>query len=317
MAQDGGAAIGFAADRNEIQNPSWQNPCTVTSNCGWSATAPLPALMTTPVTDYAVSAAFSTIDDPETGKLSAAYPLWIQFAWDYPIDLTYFGLFETNAVQAAPFRVEAWLDAGRTQLVGTTTTVDGRERTVVPPLTDPATMRAGAPNQMRGDLDQRDFLLLPTNINVFFPLCRARVVRFTFWGETYKPDGTADTVLKIGFAWAGDGLFFSRHVNSGAGVKSNDERIETPGGNVWVEPGITKRTMTIERSVTDKALRDALFKMALRTGKGKPMVYQPDINDLAECFLYGGLWRRTDDHTHKYTAARYTNSNIELEEFKE
>lgn len=312
-----GAAIGFAADRNEIQNPSWQNPCTVTSNCGWSTTAPLPALMTTPVTDYAVSADFSTIADPATGGLTAAHPLWVQFDFATPIDFSFFGLFETNAEQSAVFRVEAWFDAGRTDLVGTTTTVDGRDRSVVPPLTDPASMRAGAPNQMRGDLDRRDFLLLPTNIAAFFPLCRARVIRFSFWGDTYKADGTSDTVLKIGFAWAGDGLFFTRHVNSGAGVKSNDERIETPGGNVWVEPGITKRTTTIDRSVTDKSLRDELFKMALRTGKGKPMVYMPDIDDLAECFLYGGLWRRADDHVHKYMAARHTNTSMELEEFKE
>lgn len=302
-------ALGYLADVNEVANAiSGDNPCTITSNVPWLTTAPLEAMRTTPLVDAAVSAQLGT----------AAAPVWIQLSWAYPVDLTYAGLLDTNLWPSAGFRMEAWADHARTYLVATTLTPDGRDRKVVPPLTDPAKMRAGAGNQMRGDLDPRDLPLFPMNLHAPVPLCRARVIRWSLWGGAYRADRSQDTGYRISLAWAGAGLSIDRHVGgSGESVKSNDERIETPGGSVWIEPGITKRVATIDRAVTDAPLRDELFKMAVRMGKEKPAVWLPDQDDPAACFLYGGLFRRVDDHSHKFIAPQYVAGGIELEEWKE
>lgn len=295
---------GFLSDRNEIATAG----CALTSNVAWAETAPLEALRTTPLIDAAVSSVLGT----------AAEPVVIDAVWDSPIFLTYGGLFDTNLRQSAFVRFEAFADAAGESLLFTTVNAAGRDRRVVPPLTDPATLRFGAPNQMRGDLDPRDFRLYPTHVHVIVPLCRVRRVRWTIWGGAYQEDDSPDTAYRIGLAWAGDGLFFSRHVGASAeSVKSGDERIETPGGGVWVEPGLAKRVALIDRTVTDPALRDAFFDMALRNGKSRPLVWLPNVIDPGACFRYGGLFRRSDDHQHKHIARGYASSSLELEEWTE
>lgn len=295
--------VGYAADRNEVANPAAMNPCTITSNVPWLPTAPLDAMKTTPLIDSAVSS--------DTGEEDA--PVEILFAWDDAIDVTYAGLIDTNLVQAARGRVETW--------IGTDTSVPpdrSVEGTVVPPLTDPAIMRFGAPNMFRGDLDPRDFRLLPANLHIPVPLARVRRLRLSLWGGAFQPDGSPDIGYRIGLAWAGDGILFDRHVgSSGEDYRSYDQRTETDGGGVWVEPGIGRRAALIDRSVADRELRDALFRMAMRIGKSKPMIWLPNINDPAACWQYGGLFRRMDDHSHKYMSPRYTSGSIELEEWRE
>lgn len=301
-------AMGFAADRNEVVNAAGQNPCTVTSNVAWSANAPLASILNSSLIDAAVSLSLGTKEDP----------VWLQLAWEHPIDLTYGGILNTNLRQASGYRLEGWVDAETTQQVVTTRTPDGRDLTVGACLTDPADMRFGASNQLRGDQDERDFRLLKTHIHAPVPLAWVRVVRWSLWGGAYKPDNSPDTGYRLGSAWAGDGLLFHRHVgSSGEGVRSNDERTETPGGGVYVEPGASRRTTKIDRTVTDRVLRDQLFLMALRTGKRKPMIWLPDIADPAACALYGGPFRRVDDHQHTYVAPRHTSNTQDLEEVTE
>lgn len=294
--------VGYAADRNEISNPAGLNPCTVTSNVAWTDTAPLDALKTLPLIDAAVSAVLGT----------EAEPVEITVAWDSPIDLTYGGLIDTNLVQSAFVLMEAWLDAEMTDRVAALLT------NVVPPLVDPASLRFGAPNQFRGDLDPRDYRLMPANAHCVVPLCRARVVRFSLWGDAFRPDGTPDTGYRIGLAWAGDGLFFDRHAGgSGEAYRSNDQRIQVEGGGVWREPGIGRRAALLDRAVTEPTLRDALFRMGMRTGLSKPCIWLPDVTDPAACFQYGGLFGRTGDHEHRYMAWDLTSGTIELEEWRE
>lgn len=305
---------GFLADRNEIANPAGQNPCTVTSNAAWALTAPLLNLMGTPLADRAVSNRIGYAKDPVTSLFN---PLWIRFEWATPIYLSYSGLFDTNLRQSAYCRMQAFADAEMQQERATTCTVTGRDRRVMPGLSNPKKLRVGAPNWLRGDLDPRDERLYPKNVHARVPLCRVKVVLWTLWGPAYRPDGSADTGYRIGLAWAGDGLAFARHVGaSGESAKSNDERIETAGGSVWIEPGISKRVAVIDRSINDKTLRDALFDMANRTGKRKPLVWLPDSKP-ENCFRYGGLFRRSDDHTQTYIAPRHTNAKLELEEWRE
>lgn len=304
----GTASLGFLADQNAVANPVYANPCTVESNVVWLNAAPLDAIKTTPQIDAAVSSVLGTESDPVT----------ITIRWPYPVDLAYGGLLDTNLWQMSGYRLEAWADPDMAYPVATTRTADGRDSKVVPPLTDPKDMRPGAPNWLRGDLPPADFMLLPTNLHAVVPLCRASVVRWSLWGGAYRPDGTDDTGYRIGLGWAGDGLTFTRRVGgSGEGVKLGDERIETAGGYAWIERGIRRRMAQIDRNVTDRRLKDELFKMALRGGKEKPMIWLPDIHDPANCFLYGGLFRRVDDHAHKYISGRYVSTSIELEECKE
>ena len=320
-----GAIYSYLADRNEVQNGPLDNPCTVTSNVDWSATSPLESMLTTPVSDRAVSLSKGDVNYATGAPVS---PVTITLKWQHPIVLTVASLLDTNLRQDAFYRMEAFIDPQmRPEDLVATSVVDGVDANVVPPLTDPATMRAGAPNQMRGDLDPRDTPLLPINIHVTAPQVPVVAIRWTLWGGAFRSDGSEDTGYRIGLAWAGDGLVFARHVGkSGEGVKDNDEVITGAGGSAWVEEGITKRTVTIGREVTDRTLRDELFKMALRAGKRRPLLYLPSIGDPANPastgdpaanFLYGGLYRRTGDHSQTYISPRYTSTSVELEECKE
>ncbi|CAO3440161.1 hypothetical protein [Azospirillum endophyticum] len=318
-----GAIYSYLADRNEVQNGPLDNPCTISSPAAWAPTAPLASILTTPVSDRAVCLTKGDVDYATGAPID---PVILTLTWQYPIFLTAASLLDTNLRQDAFYRMEAFGDAGMTELVATSV-VDGVDANVVPPLTDPAEIAAGAPNQMRGDLDPRDFALLPTNLHVVVPQVPVVAIRWTLWGGAFRPDGADDTGYRIGFAWAGDGLIFSRHVGkSGEGVKDNDEVITGAGGSAWAEEGIAKRTVTIGREVTGRALRDDLFKMALRTGKRRPLLYLPSVGDPADPavrgdpaanFLYGGLYRRSTDHSQPYVSARYTSTSVELEEFKE
>ncbi len=294
----------LVAHRNEVQNPLTSNPCTITSSAQWASTSPLGNMLMTPLSSRAVCSVLGT----------PSSPVVIEMSWPAPVDLLYGGMFDTNLRQESFFRVQGFFDGAEVA----STVVDGQDQNVVPPLTDPAELRAGAANQMRGDMDPRDFALLPTNLHTVLPLVPVTTIRWSLWGPAYRPDGSDDTGYRVGLAWAGDGLIFSRHVgSSGEGVKDNDEVITGSGGSVWVEPGVVKRTVTIDRGVNDRTIRDELFKLALRTGKRKPLVYLPNIADPGANFLYGGLYRRATDHSQTYIAARHTNYKGELEEFKE
>ncbi|MBY6263942.1 hypothetical protein EI613_18750 [Azospirillum sp. 412522] len=318
-----GAIYSYLADRNEVQNGPLDNPVSIGSNVAWAATAPKEAMLTMPMSDRAVSLEVGGVDHATGAPIS---PVTVTMTWQFPIFLTVASLLDTNLRQDAFYRMEAFGDAGMTDLVATSV-VDGVDANVVPPLTDPETMRAGAPNQMRGDLDPRDLPLLPINIHVIVPQVPVVAIRWTLWGSAFRSDGSEDTGYRIGLAWAGDGLIFSRHVGkSGEGVKDNDEVITGSGGSAWVEEGIAKRTVTVGREVTDRTLRDELFKVALRSGKRKPLLYLPNIGDPSDQtslgdpaanFLYGGLYRRSADHNQNYVSARYTSTSVELEEFKE
>ncbi|KAA0593014.1 hypothetical protein J2848_005625 [Azospirillum lipoferum] len=318
-----GSTYAYLADRNEVQNGPLDNPATIASSAAWALTAPLTSMLTTPVSDRAVCLTKGDVDYATGAPIN---PVVVTLTWQFPIFLSVASLLDTNLRQNAFYRMEAFGDAGMTELVATSV-VDGVDANVVPPLTDPETMPAGAPNQMRGDLDPRDFALLPTNIHCVVPQVPVVAIRWTLWGGAFRPDSSEDTGYRIGLAWAGDGLIFSRHVGkSGEGVKDNDEVITGSGGSAWVEEGIAKRTVTIGREVTDRKLRDELFKMALRSGKRRPLLYLPSIGDSsnpsrtadpAANFLYGGLYRRSSDHSQSYVSSRYTSTSIELEEFKE
>lgn len=295
--------VGYLADRNEVADSA----CTITSNVDWAETAPLTSLRTMPLIDAAESLALGT----------AAEPVQIDFVWDAPIFLTYGGLHDTNLRQASYYRFEAWGDEARTDLLFTTTAADGRDRRVVPGLTDPRYMRAGAPNQMRGDLEPRDFRLYPTHLHVVVPLCRPIAVRWTLWGGAYRADDSNDTGYRLGLAWAGDGVSLQHVVGSGEGVKSNDDKLVTPGGGVWVEPGVSRRNAQLSMPAVGKPVRDTLFDMSKRAGQNKPLVWLPNVDRPEECFRYGGLFRRADDHEHKYVSSEYVGCTITLEEWKE
>ena len=319
------AIYSYLADRNEVQNGPLDNPCTISSPAAWAPTSPLEAMLTTPVSDRAVCLTKGDVDHATGAPIN---PVVIELTWQHPIFLSVASLLNTNLRQEAFYRMEAFGDPQmRPEDLVATSVVDGVDANVVPPLVDPETMRAGAPNQMRGDLDPRDIPLLPINIHCAVPQVPVVAIRWTLWGGAFRPDGSEDAGYRIGLAWAGDGLIFSRHVGkSGEGVKDNDEVIAGTGGSAWVEEGIAKRTVTIGREVTNRTLRDELFKMALRSGKRRPLLYLPSIGDVvdpastgdpAANFLYGGLYRRSGDHSQTYISPRYTSTSVELEEFKE
>jgi hypothetical protein len=296
---------GYFADRNEVA----ESPCAISSNAAWAASGPLDSMKTTPLIDAAVCTVLGT----------AAEPVTIDILFDDPVFITYAGLFDTNLRQSSFVRLDAFADDAGAERLFTTVNAAGRDRRVMPPLTDPARLRFGAPNQMRGDLEPRDFRLYPTNIHVVVPLARVRLLRWSLWGGAYQPDDSDAPGYSIGLAWAGDGIALERHLGgSSEGIRSNDQVITSPDGAAWVEAGVTKRSSAVDQAAFGAATRDALFDSAHRAGRRKPLVWLPDVDDAAACFRYGGLFRRANDHTHKYLSPAYAGgTTIELEEWRE
>lgn len=299
--------VGFFTDINECANDA-ENPCNVTSNTSWAFTAPLTSMLTTPLMDAAVSGRTGTIDDPVV----------IEWEWEFLIDLVYAGLFSINLWQESFCRIEAFSDADRTVRVADTRYPNGRDRRVIPGLYDPKSLQPGYPAWLRGGMRNKEFRLYSTNIHANFPLCRARVVRVSLWGGAYRPDGTDDTVYRIGLGWVGDGLLITRHAPGSAdGIKSNTELTEMPGGSTWAEPGMRKRTTTIDLALVNEDVRDKLFDAYHRAGNEKPNVILPDIANPGKCFRYGGAFRRMGDHAHKLLPPSFAATTMDFVEWKE
>ncbi|WP_377810629.1 hypothetical protein ABNQ38_33680 [Azospirillum sp. A29] len=299
---------GFFADTNELGNGP-VNPCTLTSpGTGWASTAPLTSILTTPLEERAVTTRLGT----------AANPVVIEMEWLYPVDIAYAGLLHLNLWQESFFRMEAFLDSGRTQKVADTRMPNGRDRRVIPGLYDPKTLQPGYSSWLRGGLPNEDFRRYTTNIHANVDLCRARVIRWSLWGGAYKPDGTDDTVYRLGLGWAGNGLSVTRHApGSSDGVKPNTELIEQPGGYVWAEPGLRKRTAVIDLAAIQPTLRDKLFAAAHRAGNEKPIVWLPNVASPEACFWYGGLFRLVGDYQHKYLPPIWAALTLNLLEWRE
>ncbi|NUB05796.1 hypothetical protein FW320_06350 [Azospirillum sp. Vi22] len=294
-------SFGLLADRNEVAAPG----VVVTSNKPWSTTSPLSSIRALPLADTAVSVGIGT----------EAAPTIIDILFPDRIFLTYAGLIRTSFRQSARYRCEAFADAAGAQRLFTSTRADGRDRAVIPPLYNPAKLRWGAPELFRGDLPPSDFALFPTNVHVVIPLCRPRLLRWTIWGASYRPDGADDTAYRIAYAWAGDSLQIMRHLPSPEGYAPGDQVVQTPGGATWVEPGVGKRLVSIERQVMDLRLRDALFENAMRVGYARPLIWLPNVDRPEENLRYGGLYRRREAHEHRYISGYYTSTTAQLEEW--
>lgn len=299
---------GYLADINLLTDDE-DNPCTLHAGtpADWAVTAPLEALRATPLGDYAVTTRLGT----------AANPVVFDARWASPIDLTGAHLLDANLNQESFVRIEAFADLACTRLVATTRYVSGGDRRVVPGLFDPATLRPGSANWLRGGLPPRDFRLYSTNIHAIVPACRARVVRWSLWGGAYRPDRTPDSVYRIGLAWAGDGLAIEPREGSSNGLRSNTKLTDTDGGWVWAEPGLRKRTADIDLSVIDPDTRDTLFDARARAGNERPVIHLPDTASPADCFRYGGLFRFVGDHTHKHLPPFWASTVLSLLEWKE
>ncbi|AWJ83325.1 hypothetical protein TSH58p_07165 [Azospirillum sp. TSH58] len=292
---------GLICDSNDVIDAA------ITSNRPWTSTAPLSALATLPLADAAVTAATAT----------AEAPLEIVLRFPTKRFVSYAGLLDTNLRQTGYVRCEAFADHALTQRLRTTVRADGRDRRVIPPPLNPRSIRFGASNWLLGSLPARDFRLYATNVHVVWPVCRAAAVRWTIWGQAYRPDGADDSRYRIAHAWAGDGITLSRHAGSSDGKTFGGQTITTASGDVWVEPGTVKRRAVIDQQVVRSWDRDGLADLAQRVRLDLPLVWLPNTTSAADCWRYGGLFRRVGDHEQQHLPRRMASTTINLLEWTE
>ena len=274
---------------------------TITSNVDWLPTSPLDAMKGRPLSDPAISSRLGTPADP----------VWVEWAWNLPIDLLYAGLFKTNLRQSCRWRLEAWGPGG--DLAYTSRRPDGEDQSVVSGLFDPAGLRWGADNLFRGDWPDKLFYRYPTNVHAVVPdLPRVTRLRWTLYGPAYRPDRSDDTGYRIGLGWAGDGLLFVRHAGDGEGYKPGDTVLTADGGGRWVEPGVGARTATIDRSVSEPNERDTFFDLAVQVNLSGAVVFLPDVDNPPRNTRYGGLFTKTNDHSHKHLSDELSAATVEL-----
>ncbi|HYD29187.1 hypothetical protein [Brevundimonas sp.] len=292
---------GYLADRNRVPT------ATLTSSAAYQANAPLDNVKTLPLVAAAVTTTLGTAGGPVT--ITGAFPE------RYPC--TYGGLFDTNLRQAARWRLELFSSAvtlDATTRLFDTRGADGADRAVIPSLTDWRDLRWGDPNLFRGDLPPEDFALYPTHVHCIVPVCRPAAFRWTLYGPAYEADNSEATGYSIGHMWLSDGVPLARHMDSEDVYTPTDEITRFPGGGVSVEPGTGYRSVTIQRAVAARGLRDALFDMARRVDWSRPVVWLPDVDSLGDCFRYGGLFQKREPHANRWIAPKLTAGAIHLEE---
>ncbi len=296
---------GMLADRNEIADA----PCEMSSPAGdWTATAPLSSLRTASLIDGAVSARLGTAENPVV----------IEAVFAHPVESALACLLDVNLEQAAYWRLQRYHDADMTILADDTRHPLAGDRRVVPPLVDPATLSILAPNQILGNLDPRDYGLLPKHILVPRPTLPIRALRWSLYGPALETDGTPAPAYRIGAAWTGTALTLDRHVGaSGDGYRPGDTVTTGDGASVWAEPGIGRRVTAIDRVVVDKALRQELYKMMMRIGFTKPFIWLPSVSNWADNFFFGGVFRRVSDFSDKYISGMHTAATIDGQEWRE
>lgn len=296
---------GLFADRNELADTA----CSVTGPArDWLDSAPPAALRTASLVDAAVTKRLGTEGDPVT----------IDIIFPHHVESAVACLLDVNLDQWAFWRLQRFADPAMTELVDDSRRPLVGDRMVVPSLFDPADLPFLAPNQIAGQLDPRDWGLLPKHILVPLPSMPIRSLRWSLYGPAVEADGAAALGYKIGMAWTGAALPLDRHVGaSGDGYRPGDTVTTGEGASLWVEPGIGRRVSAIDRLVTNKKTRMELFKTIIRVGLRKPLIWVPNISDWAENFFFGGIFRNSNDYDDKYTSPKNTSVTLNLQEYRE
>lgn len=293
---------GLLSDWNDVMDGA-----EIAANKPFTVTSPLSAMTTLPLADAAVT----------QGVATEADPLQIVIRFSSKRFISYAGLLDTNLRQTGFVRCEAFGDLDLTQQLRTTVRADGRDRRVIPPALHPRGIRFGASNWLLGTLPARDFRLRPTHVHVTWPVCRAMAIRWTIWGQSYAADGHDDTRYRFGHAWSGDGITLSRHAGSSDGITFGGQSITTPAGDVWPEPGTVKRRVVIDQQVLRSWDRDAVADLAQRVRLDLPVIWLPNVASAADCWRYGGLFRRVGDHDQQHLPRRMASTTIALTEWTE
>jgi hypothetical protein len=246
---------------------------------GWSTTAPIANLTTEPLGVKARSTGIGTTGSPVT--------IAGTFTDRYAVD--YIGLFATNLRQSVTYRARLWAETARTTLLFDTRDAAGQDRRVIPNLYDWRDLYWGAPNLFRGDLPPEDFALYPTNVHIDVPFCRAAAFQVDLVGDGYLPDGTDAGFLEVGLAWISERVDFeeSYDYEHAAVYTPGDAVTRISGGGRFVEPGRGTRSHEIPLGSITDAEADRLFDLQKRCGFAEPVVWLPDLDDLARLFRYG------------------------------
>lgn len=294
-------ANGIIADRNRVAS-------AVVDETGWSTAAPAGNAKVLPLKLAARSTAAGTTSSPTVLKGT--------FDTRYPI--TYAALFKTNLKQSDTIRLRLYADTAMTTvLFDTRDAVTGLDRKVVPSLYDWRQLRFGAPNLLRGDFAPEDYALYPANVHVVVPLVRAAAFRWDIVGKGVDPATGADVDFnEIGYAWASDSLQFSINYAYGGndGWNPTDEIKRTPGGGVYVEPGVGYRSSEIPLEYMTQSDSASLFDLSKRVSWNQPVVWLPDVDDPAALFRYGFIGQRRDSFKKTWKTYRLDGATIQIEE---
>ncbi|WP_431861342.1 hypothetical protein [Azospirillum sp.] len=294
-------ANGIIADRNRVLT-------AVVDESGWSTAAPASNAQVLPLKLTARSTVAGTDGSPTVlrGYFDARYPI------------TYAGLFKTNLKQSGRYRLRLFSDAAFSDvLFDTRDAVTGVDRRVMPSLYDWRQLRYAAPNLLRGDLPPEDYALYPSNVHVVVPLVRAASFQWDIVGSGFDP-ATGDDVdfNEVGYAWASDSVQFEINYAYGGndGWNPTDEIKRTPGGGVYVEPGVGYRSSEIPLDYITKLDGDSLFDLSKRVSWNQPVVWLPNVDSAQDLFRYGFIGQRRDSFKKTWKTYQLDGATIQIEE---
>lgn len=287
-------------DRNRIET-------STISAMGWTNSAPASNVKNLPLSVPARSLTSGTEIAPVT----------LEGVFRQPETLIYAGLFTTNFRQSDDVKLELFDDDLKTEVA-----FDSDWTAVVPPLQDWRSMRWGASNFFRGDLPEEDFALYPTNVHMKIPLGRYKAWRWSFKGSGYiaSPDpdinGNDANYHQVGYAWFSDGM--ELEINPALGSSDDytpqDVVSQVEGGGEFVEPGTGFRSININLDQLSADQANKLLDLIKRVDFSRPLVYLPDLDDLALLFRYAFVGQNRSALKKTWRALGVDTTALQLKE---
>lgn len=200
---------------------------------------------------------------------------WIELEFDTPQPARLVSAHGTNVSVEAQYRVQAWLDAGKTDLV-----YDSEVREVCPPLVPVALRDWGRLDLWSGKPTARDWRRRPRSI--IHPLPGVR--RAKVWRISLLDAGNGDGTVRVARPFIGDAIQFRNTMDLGGtlGFETFAQVQQGPGGQREGSEARPGRLASIALSWLNEGERGQVLDAMTIAGETGEVVWVPHPDDAAK-----------------------------------
>lgn len=201
-------------------------------------------------------------------ETTAEADTWIEATYERPVPARLVSLHGTNLSVEAQYRVQGWLDAGKTDLV-----VDSGVLDVCPPLVPVSERDWGRLDLWSGKPTARDWRRLPRS--VIHPLPGVR--RAKVWRISLVDEGNVDATVRVARPFIGDAIQFRNTMDLGMtlGWETFAQVQQGPGGQREGSEARPGRSASIALSWLNEGERRLMISAMTIAGETGEVVWVP------------------------------------------